>query len=252
MNVKDHYDNHLAKFYVWMAGDLMTQSQQFSDFLLSQNISPSRTGVALDLGAGHGIQSLALGKMGYKVKAIDFTQELLDELAVNAGSAPIEVIRGDIRTVKDYQAVQAELIVCGGDTLTHLASKSEIKSLLIDCYETLIPGGKLVLSFRDYSKALEGESRFIPVKSDADRIHTCFLEYGPEKVKVTDLLHERVGENWEQKVSSYEKVRLTAVEVVDWLQEAGFQLIFHKVKNRMPHVIASKFMFDQTSIASEW
>lgn len=240
MKVKDHYDNHLAKFYAWMAGDLTAKSQEFQNFLLSQSITPMRTQVAIDLGAGHGIQSLALGKMGFKVKAIDFSQELLDELAANAGNAPIEIIKDDIRNIKEYQSVQAELVVCGGDTLTHLASKPEIQSLLADCYEALIGGGKLVLSFRDYSHALEAEGRFIPVKSDENRIHTCFLEYGVEKVQVTDLLHERVGEKWQQKVSSYEKVRLSAAEVLGWLQETGFQLLFHEVINRMPHIIVSK------------
>jgi len=240
MNVKDHYDNHLANFYSWMAGDLTAKRVEFRNFLLSQSILPRLSRMAIDLGAGHGIQSLAMGEMGFEVKAIDFSQDLLDELAASAGDAPIEIIKDDIRNIKDYQALQAELIVCGGDTLTHLTSKGEIQSLLTECYETLIPKGKLVLSFRDYSQALEAEKRFIPVKSDEDRILTCFLEYGPEKVKVTDLLHERVGEKWEQKVSSYEKVRLSAAEVIAWLKETGFQLLFHEVINRMPHIIATK------------
>ncbi len=240
MSVKDHYDNHLASFYAWMTGDLTAKQLEFRNFLLSQSIMPGISKIAIDLGAGHGIQSLAMGEIGFEVKAIDFSRELLNELAANAGEASIETIEDDIRNIKDYQALQAELIVCGGDTLTHLTNKSEVQSLLADCFEALMPGGKLVLSFRDYSQALEGGRRFIPVKSDENRILTCFLEYGPEKVQVTDLLHERVGDRWEQSVSSYEKVRLSANEVASWLNATGFRLLFYETINRMPHIIAIK------------
>lgn len=66
----------------------------------------------------------------------------------------------------------------------------------------------VIISFRDLTKELTGEHRFIPVKSDENRIHTCFLEYFPEWVRVTDLLHERIGGSWTQKISSYQKLRL--------------------------------------------
>jgi len=40
------------------------------------------------------------------------------------------------------------------------------------------------LSFRDLTPDLTGLNRFIPVRSDPDRIMTCFLEYEPETVIV--------------------------------------------------------------------
>ncbi|MCK9407771.1 MAG: hypothetical protein WCX28_01270 [Bacteriovoracaceae bacterium] len=49
-----------------------------------------------------------------------------------------------------------------------------------------------LLTFRDYSTELTGNSRFIPVKSDASQILTCILEYSSETVTVTDqkMTHE--------------------------------------------------------------
>jgi hypothetical protein len=64
-------------------------------------------------------------------------------------------------------------------------------------------GGAFIVTFRDYSLALIGEKRFIPVRSDADRMLTCFLEYDDDAVTVHDIPHERDGTAWQQRVSAY-------------------------------------------------
>jgi len=60
----------------------------------------------------------------------------------------------------------------------------EIRQLIIDCCELLTEGGKLILSFRDYSTALLGNLRFIPVKSDDAKILTCCVDYEVGRVRV--------------------------------------------------------------------
>ena len=135
-------------------------------------------------------------------------------------------------------ADSAAVITCCGDTLTHLDSKSEIEQLVIDVFHSLKPGGKAIFSFRDYSNALTGDARFIPVKSDENRILTCVLDYSPESVTVTDLLHERTGNAWRQSVSSYQKVRLSSADFVDMVTRAGFVVEISTVINRLITVIA--------------
>jgi hypothetical protein len=54
--------------------------------------------------------------------------------------------------------------------------------------------------FRDYAKPLQGDVRFIHVKSDEERILTCVLEYEESFVRVTDLLYEKTDGTWTQKV----------------------------------------------------
>jgi len=55
------------------------------------------------------------------------------------------------------------------------------------------------------STELINTQRFIPVKSDDNKILNCILEYDNDKVKVTDLLHEKTPKGWKQKESSYFK-----------------------------------------------
>jgi hypothetical protein len=65
-------------------------------------------------------------------------------------------------------------------------------------------------------------NRFIPVRSDADRIHTCVLEEAAGHVLIHDDLHERRDDAWTMKVSSYKKLRLSPEAAVEAARAAGF------------------------------
>lgn len=239
MTAKEHYENHLGHFYSWMAGDFQLKCNEFLNLLNENSILPSSNKLAVDLGAGHGLQSIPLAELGFKVLAIDFNQHLLNELEVNAKDLNIRTINDDIRHARNFRD-RPELIVCCGDTLSHLNDKTEIKTLLSLISNSLGEKGKLILSFRDYSNKLTGTDRFIPVKCDENKILTCILDYDDEFVSVTDLLHEKVNNEWQQKISSYKKIRLLTTEIVAYLEEVGMTIIFNKFINRMVTIIAVK------------
>ncbi|MEP7297536.1 MAG: hypothetical protein ABI702_15225 [Burkholderiales bacterium] len=98
----------------------------------------------------------------------------------------------------------AELVLCMGDTLTHLHSPAQVAQLLHAVAGALAPGGRFVATFCDYRQLPEGDARFIAVRSDALRLHTCFLEEQGDRVRVHDLLHERASQDapWQMRVSS--------------------------------------------------
>ncbi|RYE23263.1 MAG: class I SAM-dependent methyltransferase [Sphingobacteriaceae bacterium] len=240
MDVKEHYDTPLADFYSWMAGSFEQKQQEQQDYFLHRGIVPLATGTAIDLGAGHGIQSVSLVKVGFNVLAIDFSRKLLNELQQNSKGLPVESVYGDIRSVNNYSARQPELIVCAGDTITHLASIQEIEQLIKDCAAILTDQGKLILSFRDYTCALSGDDRFIPVKSDENRILTCCLDYTEDKVQVTDLLYTKQNGNWQQHVSSYYKVRVSPDQITGFIESCGLQILFTDTFNRMITIIVQK------------
>ncbi|MEH6538230.1 MAG: class I SAM-dependent methyltransferase [Psychroserpens sp.] len=244
MQVKEHYENHLASFYSWMLGDLESKSTAFKDFLVDNGIEPNNTKVAIDLGAGNGIQSIALKELGFEVTAVDFNQQLLDELQSNLKGVGINIELLNIRNVLKFKDLKPELIICCGDTITHLENKEQIKNIIEDAKDILLDNGNLVLTFRDYSNELNDSQRFIPVKSSTDRILTCILEYGTEKVKVTDLLHEKIKGEWTQKVSSYEKVRVSPNEIVGFLEKSGLEIKFNEPINRIQTIIARKTAYN--------
>jgi hypothetical protein len=121
-----------------------------------------------------------------------------------------------------------------------LESVDQIGLLLERCFKCLSNNGKLVLSYRDYGTELVDTQRFIPVKSDENKILTCFLEYYASKVKVTDLLHERINGQWTQRVSSYFKVRITNQMIEKLVLNAGFKILKSEGMNRMNYLIVEK------------
>ncbi|MGI9545315.1 MAG: class I SAM-dependent methyltransferase [Cyclobacteriaceae bacterium] len=239
MSTKAHYQNHLSPIYAWMVGDFQKRVKEQLQFFESNEIGPQGTKKAVDLGCGHGIQSIALGQLGYEVVAIDFDQGLLKHLDDQKGDLPIETHQSELQ---DFPALvdNPELIVCMGDTLAHLVSGDALDKLIIESYQSLAPAGKLILSYRDYGHALEDTQRFIPVRADDERILTCILEYEKDRVRVTDLLQERTVNGWQQKASSYYKLRIRAKLVEFCVQEAGFDINLHQNIGRMLHMIAQK------------
>lgn len=240
MNVKQHYDTHLGSIYSWMAGDFAGRAAEFCSFLESEHLSPQDTKVAFDLGAGDGAQTYALAKGGFEVQALDFNRQLLEEMKTNCAGMKVSVHEENFLSLGKFAALKPELILCWGDSLTHLESQGRIESFLELCADTLVPGGKLVLSFRDYSEKLVGDQRFIPVKSDDHRILTCVLDYLPTHVMVTDLLHEFDGNRWQQKVSSYAKVRISAEEVQETLENNQMEILSQKIMKGLVVLVAKK------------
>ncbi len=240
MRTKEHYEKHLAEFYSWMMGDLKTKSTEFESLLASHSIKPANNAVAIDLGAGNVIQSFALKNLGYDVTAIDFNEQLLNELRSNPQATDIKTELADITNVSEFEHLQPELIVCCGDTLPHLDSKGQIEKLISDSSKILTIGGYLILTFRDYTNELTDQQRFIPVKSSNDRILTCILEYQVDKVSITDLLNEKIDGRWIQKVSTYEKVRIQPSEICQMLQRNEMVIKVDEHIHRMHTIIAQK------------
>lgn len=221
--VNDHYATHLAPLYEWLVGDVEAALARSAAELDAANIRNGVGGTAVDLGAGIGLHALPLARRGYSVSAIDSNAQLLAALRARAGSLPIATVTADLLDFSNHLSRPADVILCMGDTLTHLASVAEVVKLLASVAGSLAKGGAFVTTFRDYATAsLTAERRFIPVRSEAQRILTCFLEYADDTVTVHDLLHQWQDGHWVQRVSSYPKLRLAPAWVAAQLQRHGF------------------------------
>ncbi|HEU4593127.1 MAG TPA: class I SAM-dependent methyltransferase [Steroidobacteraceae bacterium] len=220
--VAEHYERVLSPVYAWMTGgaEAAIAAGQAEIAALDLHLAPGAR--VVDLGAGFGMHAIPLARAGARVLAIDSSAHLLAELKRLAGDLPITTVQDDLLSFRAHLEEKAAAIFCMGDTLTHLPEHTNVDFLVQEAAESLPSGGLFVLSFRDYTEPLLDDQRFIPVRSDERRILTCFLEYEEDTVVVHDILHERAGDAWETRVSSYRKLRLSPERVTGSLESFGF------------------------------
>lgn len=229
-SAREHYDQLLGPIYTWMVGGIESALERGAAELDAIVEKPSEAKTAVDLGAGFGMHAIPLARRGFNVLALDSSAALLDELRVQSNALPIQRVQDDLLSFSQYLSEKPDLVLCMGDTLTHLPDHASVMELIATISAKTKVGGRFVATLRDYSTALAAEQRFIPVRSDENRILTCFLEYSESYVAVNDIVYEREGSHWNMSVSKYNKLRISPEWLASSLQEHGFSV------NRKPDV----------------
>ena len=236
-SVAEHYAKLLAPVYAWMAG-----GTDAAFAIGESDLAPvvGKPGLAVDLGAGFGMHSVPLARAGWRVVAIDSSPILLDQLAAAAAGLPIVTHCGDLLDFADALAAgeRPDLMLCMGDTLTHLESLDQVAALCRRVASQLSASGRFLATFRDYTRLPSGNARFIPVRADEHRVLTCFLEEFDDYVQVHDVLHERAADTWTTNVSSYRKLRLAPDALRQMFSAAGLRAVIEPGPRGMVRLIA--------------
>jgi SAM-dependent methyltransferase len=222
--VHGHYEDILSLHYSRLFGDFAAKVAEQRALLERLVVAAGAGALAVDLGCGSGFQSLALAAMGFRVRAVDLSPRLLAELAGRAAGLPVETVEGDLRSAAALVPPGATLVVCMGDTISHLPRETDLDDVFTGVAGRLAAGGRLILAFRDLSTEARELDRFIPVCALDDLVVTCFLEYEPRTVKVHDLVWTRQAGSWRFQRGMYRKLRLAPSAVGARLERAGFRV----------------------------
>ena len=168
--VAEHYEQVLSPVYAWMAGGAEAALAAGFAEIEDLQLELLTGALVVDLGAGFGTHAIPLARLGARVVAVDSSAELLGELTRLAGPLAIRTVQDDLLSFRPHLTEKPSAIFCMGDTLTHLPEHTHVDFLVQEVAESLAPGGRFVLSFRDYTEPLLEEKRFIPVRSDERRI----------------------------------------------------------------------------------
>ena len=233
--VRRHYDELLAPVYSWTLGDLQ-ERVDVSELLFRALRLGRFTGRALDVGCGTGVQTLALARLGFAVTGIDFSPVILREYRTRTAGVGAVAIEADISSFT--VAPDFDVAVCLGDTVAHLPTWDAVRSMLRAVQAALRPSGAFVIATRDHSVVLEGDARFLLVRSDACQSLTCFLEDAGAHVRVTDILVRR--DEPALRASSYLKLRISPKTLSVELEGTGFTVEEHREEAAGVHVLSAR------------
>ena len=222
--VDSHYRSLLASRYTWMLGGLERCLASARELLDSAGVL-AIGGTALDLGCGPGYHAKALAEAGAHVIAVDNNEDLLRELRAVCAGLDVVPVLAELSDPSSFAAhAPFSTILCVGDTITHLGSVQDVETLLTHSARLLATEGTLVLEFREQPRDLHGQGAVLTLRAERDRIMQCVLHFEPERVWITDVVHEWTGDRWEVFRSTYPKLRLNAGWIVSRAAEVGLQV----------------------------
>jgi SAM-dependent methyltransferase len=239
--VTSHYDALLASRYTWMMGGLDGCLSSARALLDAVGLTDEGSGAVLDLGAGAGYHARTLASRGFNVVAVDTSDVLLRELQEVCAGMAVTTIQSDLLEEATYaEQGPYALVLCVGDTLTHLPSVKEVDRLIRMAARLLIPGGALLLQFREQPRDLAPQESVITMRSERDRIMQCVLHFEPQRVWVTDIVHEWNGQAWLTTKSTYPKLRLSTEELLEIATSAGLNIRFNDTLTRQRVLVLTR------------
>jgi SAM-dependent methyltransferase len=151
MSVQSFYDAFADRYHLiypdWEAS--IARQGAALDSLLADFFPGQRH--ILDVAVGIGTQALGLAARGYHVIGSDFSPAAVArarrEAELRGLTIPLSV--ADFRRLPVRSAV-TPIILCGDNSLPHLASLDDIRSTLEEWYRCVQPGGGCLISMRDY------------------------------------------------------------------------------------------------------
>jgi SAM-dependent methyltransferase len=106
----------------------------------------------LDCACGIGTQAIAVASLGYNVHACDLSAAAASRAKEEAQARGFAVRswQDDMRHLSGALRQSFGTVLCFDNSLPHLDSEAEISEALRAMQDRLVPGGKLLISLRDY------------------------------------------------------------------------------------------------------
>ena len=171
----------------------------------------------LDVGAATGNLTAYLSSQGYEVTAIDLSEGLI----AKAAEKGVIVQQRNMLAIDELPTF--DNIVCIGNTLPHLDSKTSVQLFLQKAYGQLTQGGKLVLqlvNFQKYFAQQQGDylGNLPLIENDKVKFERYYYLNEEGKIRFKTILDDTIkNEELLQPIF--------ADQLTEWLTQIGFQAI---------------------------
>ena len=171
----------------------------------------------LDVGAATGNLTAYLLSQGYEVTGIDLSERLITEAAKKG------IVVQPLNMLDIDQLAIFDNIVCIGNTLPHLDSKTSVQLFLQKAYGQLSQGGKLILQLVNFQKYFAQQQddylgNLPLIANDKVKFERFYYLNKEGKIRFKTILEDTI-ENEELLQPIF------ADELIQWLTQIGFQTI---------------------------
>ena len=178
---------------------------------------------AVDLACGTGSVALILARMGYRVTAVDMSEEMLTVALQRA----MEQERMPMFVCQKLQQLQlpkaVDMAVCALDGLDYILDPNDCKEAIRRVYKTLNPGGIFIFDVNTPEKlrAMDGQ---VFLDEDDDVYCVWRGEFDEESNICTygmDLF-QRHADVWERSFEEHREYAYSVEQLTGYLKDAGF------------------------------
>ncbi len=181
----------------------------------------------MDLACGTGTYSIALGKQGHEVTGIDLDKKMIEIANTKIKNFNVKFIEGDIRN--SLKGEKYDRIFCIGNSLVHIKTGEEIRTLISNMYDSLENNGSIIIQIINYDRILRYNIKSLPTIDRKDKGIKFIREYKYSKEETlidfqTELLILKDGvlEKYENSVPL---LPIKSKEIIDIIKKVGFSKI---------------------------
>jgi glycine/sarcosine N-methyltransferase len=181
----------------------------------------------LDAACGTGRHAIALARMGHQLVGTDLSSAMVEQAKENAAAAGIDVAfamvgLGSLATLgKVFDAV-----LCLGNSLPHLLTRSAVDMALTDFAAVLRPGGLLVVQNRNFDQVCTDRERFMAPQShqagDDEWVFVRFYDFDGDTITFNMIRLRRTHDGWAQDVESTALRPIFRDDLLSRLVASGF------------------------------
>jgi glycine/sarcosine N-methyltransferase len=210
----EHYDD-MTRFQERVAAETRVLS-------LWQKKLACRT--VVDLGCGSGLHSIALATLGMEVLAIDSSAAMLQRAQENAAARdlPIRFMALTMQKLAKTLQEPIDAVFCLGNTLPHLLSNRALQVGLKSMYQSLRPGGALVLQLLNYDHVLRQQERIVQISRSGELEYVRFYDFLKNKIRFNVLMIDGRSLPYQHRLLSTELYPWTKSQLTPLLKKCGF------------------------------
>lgn len=158
------YDEFADDYHLAYGGDWDTAVEAQSAALdeLIRDLAPDAHTV-LDCSCGIGTQAVGLAKLGYRVVGGDISSREIERARREAQRLGVEA-RFLVADFRDLSGVEGhfDVVISCDNAIPHLLNESDVPKVLTQMYAKTRPDGLLVITMRDFDRALAARPAIAP------------------------------------------------------------------------------------------